>query len=71
MAMNVTDEDAVDKGVADVIAKYGKIDILGQQCRHSDRQAAGGFSVLRLEEAAVHPSRRRVPSPPRPASIHV
>ncbi|KQV68122.1 3-hydroxybutyrate dehydrogenase [Rhizobium sp. Root1220] len=28
VAMNVTDEDAVEKGIADVIAKYGKIDIL-------------------------------------------
>ena len=28
VAMNVTDEDAVNKGVADVIARYGKIDIL-------------------------------------------
>jgi len=28
VAMNVTDEDAVNKGVAEVIAKYGKIDIL-------------------------------------------
>ena len=28
VAMNVTDEDAVNKGVADVIAKYGKIDVL-------------------------------------------
>ncbi len=28
VAMNVTDEDAVNKGVADVVAKYGKIDIL-------------------------------------------
>ncbi len=28
VAMNVTDEDAVDKGVADTVAKYGKIDIL-------------------------------------------
>ncbi|MEQ4618992.1 MAG: 3-hydroxybutyrate dehydrogenase [Corticimicrobacter sp.] len=28
VAMNVTDEDQVEKGVADVIAKYGKIDIL-------------------------------------------
>ncbi|QDQ86392.1 3-hydroxybutyrate dehydrogenase [Alcaligenaceae bacterium SJ-26] len=28
VAMNVTDEDQVEKGVADVITKYGKIDIL-------------------------------------------
>ena len=28
VAMNVTDEEEVDKGVADVIAKFGKIDIL-------------------------------------------
>ncbi len=28
VAMNVTDEDAVDKGVADTVAKYGKVDIL-------------------------------------------
>jgi len=28
VAMNVTDEDAVNKGVADVIAKYGKVDVL-------------------------------------------
>ncbi len=28
VAMNVTDEAAVEKGVADVVAKYGKIDIL-------------------------------------------
>ncbi|MET0708414.1 MAG: 3-hydroxybutyrate dehydrogenase, partial [Tardiphaga sp.] len=28
VAMNVTDEAQVDKGVADTIAKYGKIDIL-------------------------------------------
>lgn len=28
VAMNVTDEDQVEKGVADVIAQYGKIDIL-------------------------------------------
>ena len=28
VAMNVTDEAQVEKGVADVIAKYGKIDIL-------------------------------------------
>ena len=28
VAMNVTDEDAVNKGVADVIARYGKIDVL-------------------------------------------
>lgn len=28
VAMNVTDEDQVEQGVADVIAKYGKIDIL-------------------------------------------
>jgi 3-hydroxybutyrate dehydrogenase len=28
VAMNVTDEGQVEKGVADVIAKYGKIDIL-------------------------------------------
>ncbi len=28
VAMNVTDEEAVDKGVADTVAKYGKVDIL-------------------------------------------
>jgi 3-hydroxybutyrate dehydrogenase len=28
VAMNVTDEDQVEKGVADTIAKYGKVDIL-------------------------------------------
>ena len=28
VGMNVTDEAEVDKGVADVVAKYGKIDIL-------------------------------------------
>jgi 3-hydroxybutyrate dehydrogenase len=28
VAMNVVDEDAVEKGVADVMAKYGKIDLL-------------------------------------------
>jgi 3-hydroxybutyrate dehydrogenase len=28
VAMNVTDEEAVNKGVADVMAKYGKIDVL-------------------------------------------
>jgi 3-hydroxybutyrate dehydrogenase len=28
VAMNVVDEDAVNKGVADVMAKYGRIDIL-------------------------------------------
>ncbi|MGO3743600.1 3-hydroxybutyrate dehydrogenase [Kerstersia sp.] len=28
VAMNVTDEEQVEKGVADVIAKYGKIDVL-------------------------------------------
>jgi 3-hydroxybutyrate dehydrogenase len=28
VAMNVTDEAQVEKGVADVIAKYGKVDIL-------------------------------------------
>ena len=28
VAMNVTDEAQVEKGVADVIAKYGKIDVL-------------------------------------------
>ena len=28
VAMNVTDEDQVEKGVSDTIAKYGKIDIL-------------------------------------------
>jgi len=28
VAMNVTDEDAVNKGVAEVIAAYGKIDVL-------------------------------------------
>lgn len=28
VAMNVTDEDAVEKGVADVVAKYGKVDVL-------------------------------------------
>jgi 3-hydroxybutyrate dehydrogenase len=28
VAMNVTDQDAVDKGVADTVAKYGKVDIL-------------------------------------------
>ncbi|QEL26237.1 3-hydroxybutyrate dehydrogenase [Bosea sp. F3-2] len=28
IAMNVTDEDQVEKGVADVVAKYGKIDVL-------------------------------------------
>lgn len=28
VAMNVTDEAAVEKGIADVVAKYGKIDIL-------------------------------------------
>ncbi len=28
VAMNVVDEDQVEKGVADVIAKYGKIDVL-------------------------------------------
>src|ERR1700754_2574419 len=28
VAMNVTDEAAVEKGVADVIARYGKVDIL-------------------------------------------
>ncbi|PZF78945.1 3-hydroxybutyrate dehydrogenase [Aestuariivirga litoralis] len=28
VAMNVTDEDQVEKGVADTVAKYGKVDIL-------------------------------------------
>jgi len=28
VAMNVTDEDTVNKGVADVMAKYGRIDVL-------------------------------------------
>ena len=28
VAMNVVDEDAVEKGVADVMAKYGRIDVL-------------------------------------------
>ncbi len=28
VAMNVTDEDAVEKGVADTVARYGKVDIL-------------------------------------------
>ncbi len=28
VAMNVTDEDEVEKGVADTVAKYGKVDIL-------------------------------------------
>ncbi|MGE0223808.1 MAG: 3-hydroxybutyrate dehydrogenase [Acetobacteraceae bacterium] len=28
VAMNVTDEAAVDKGVADTVAKYGKVDVL-------------------------------------------
>src|SRR5208282_5338387 len=28
VAMNVTDEAAVEKGVADVMAKYGRIDLL-------------------------------------------
>ncbi len=28
VAMNVTDEEQVEKGVADTVAKYGKIDIL-------------------------------------------
>lgn len=28
IAMNVTDEDQVEKGVADTVAKYGKVDIL-------------------------------------------
>jgi len=28
VAMNVTDEEQVEKGVADVVAKYGKVDVL-------------------------------------------
>ena len=37
LAMDVTDEKAVNDGVAIVVAEFGGVDILGQQRRHSDR----------------------------------
>ena len=69
--MNVTDEAQVEKGVADVDRQVRQDRHPGQQRRHPDRQAARRLPLRRLEEAAVDPSRRRVPDDARLPQAHV
>src|SRR5260370_19854208 len=52
VAMNVTDEAQVEKGVADTMAKYGKIDILGSN--------AGIHSVKALVDFPLGDSKKHV-----------
>ena len=71
VAMNVTDEAQVEKGVADTVAKYGKIDILVSNAGIQIVQADGRLPVRRLEEAAGDPPRRRLPDDQGLPQAHV
>ena len=71
VAMDVTNEEQVDAGMAKVVAAFGRVDMLVEQCRHPDRRAARPVRVRQMEAAAGHPSRRRVPHHARRAAADV
>ena len=39
VAMDVTNEEAVNQGIDQVAAEFGSVDILDFECRHPDRQS--------------------------------
>ena len=69
--MDVTDEDAVNAGVAKTVAEFGGVDVLvsnaGIQIVHPIEE----FTLRRLEEDAGDPPRRRVPHDPGLPAAHV
>ena len=61
ITMDVTDEAAVDAGVAATIEAFGNVDILVAMPA-SDRASHRGLPVRRMEEDDCDPSRRRLPT---------
>ena len=50
VAMDVTDEKAVNDGVAATVGRVRRRRCPGEQCRHPDRASARGIHLRRLEE---------------------
>ena len=61
VAMDVTDEEQVEAGVAKAVAAFGSIDVLVSNAGIQIVAPLEDFDVRRLEEDARHPPRRRVP----------
>ena len=59
--MDVTDEKAVNAGVEEVVKEWGGIDVLVSNAGIQIVHKIEDFPFDRVEEAAVDPSRRRVP----------